>query len=166
MTSEWMRYDPNKLDTLRVTGRTAAALAGLGLPVDTYKMFFRNADRELEARELPEAGRSAFLGQYEDGVNTYWLSLADDSVWILRGYDDDPQQVGWVNSSVVALQKILEIWDGFIGSGVYEDNDRYDGLVAETIERAHEADPRAFEDEESWWSRVFEEIEYGVLAPE
>lgn len=74
--------------------------------------------------------------------------------------------MGRANSSVVALQKILEIWGSFIGSGVYEDDDRYDCLAAETIERAHEADPRTFEDEESWWSRVFEEIEYGVLAPE
>lgn len=71
MTSTWMRYDPKRLDTLRITGRCAAALTGLGLPVDAHKIFFRNTDRELEVRELPEAGRSVFLGQHEDGLNTY-----------------------------------------------------------------------------------------------
>lgn len=166
MAAEWRPYDNRRIASLGADGRYTAALVERGLPLDTYKMFFRNPDRELEVRDLPEVGRSAFLGQFEDGVNTYWLNLADGSVWILRGYDDGPQQTGWINSSVAALQEILGIWDSFIGSGVYEDDDRYEGLVTETIEQARQADPQAFEDEESWWSRVFEEIEFGVLAPE
>lgn len=115
MAEQWMPYDHQKLDRLQVTDLSANALLRSGLPVDTYKTFFRNAERELEVRELPEAGRSAFLGQYEEGVNTYWLSLADESVWIIRGYDDGPQQVGWVNSSVIAFQKYWKYGTASLG---------------------------------------------------
>ncbi|MFF4554411.1 hypothetical protein [Streptomyces sp. NPDC001422] len=34
------------------------------------------------------------------------------------------------------------------------------------LERARRSDPTVFEDDEAWWSRVFEEIELGVLVPE
>lgn len=166
MAAQWTPYDRGRLSDLAITGACAEALTGRGLPDDTYKMFFRNAERELEIRDLPEAGPCVFLGQYEDGVDTYWLRRDDESVWILSGYDDRPQRAGRINSSVTALQEILQIWDSFIGSEVYEDDDRYEGLVAETVESARQVDPQAFEDEESWWSRVFEEVEYGILAPE
>lgn len=46
-----------------------------------------------------------------------------------------------------------------------EDDNHYDDLVTDAPENARHADPEAFEDEESWWSRTFEEIENGILAP-
>lgn len=85
---------------------------------------------------------------------------------MLYGYDQGVQRVEKANSCVLALQEILQIWDDFIGSGVHEEDDCYEELVSSTIDGGRQADRDVFEDEESWWSRVFEEIEYGVLAPE
>ncbi|SDT81225.1 SUKH-4 immunity protein [Actinoplanes derwentensis] len=146
--------------------RAASALISPGLPVDERKLFVRNSTRELESRSLDGCGSAAFLGQYEDGVNTYWVSLRDGTVWMLFGYDDVPQRVARINTSVTALQALLALWDEFIGSGVHEDDDAYEGLVEDVLRRARQADPEMFDDEESWWSRVFEEVELGVLAPE
>ncbi|PWK52661.1 SUKH-4 immunity protein of toxin-antitoxin system [Actinoplanes xinjiangensis] len=94
------------------------------------------------------------------------MRLQDGAVWMLFGYDDVPQRTARINTSVAALQTILTLWDGFVGSGVHEDDDGYEELVGEVLRRAGEADPEMFENEESWWSRVFEEVELGVLAPE
>ncbi|MEV4282262.1 SUKH-4 family immunity protein [Actinoplanes xinjiangensis] len=94
------------------------------------------------------------------------MRLVDGAVWMLFGYDDVPRRTARINTSVTALQAILTLWDEFVGSGVHEDDDGYEELVEEVLRRAREPDPQMFEDEESWWSRVFEEVELGVLAPE
>ncbi|MEV4349018.1 SUKH-4 family immunity protein [Actinoplanes sp. NPDC049596] len=166
MSAEWLPYSVPLLRRIGVEANAVRALGGRGLPTDTYQMFSRVPRRELGTRELPACGVAAFLGQHEDGLNTYWVSVADGSVWILRGYDGGGQRVDRINSSVAGLQGVLAAWDEFIGSGVYEDDPTYDGLVADAIDRARRADQEAFEDEESWWSIVFEEVENGVLAPE
>lgn len=164
--AEWHPYDRLVLSELKIPDAVVNALSQVGLPVDTYKMFLRVPHRELELREISKVGQAVFLGDYEDGEKSYWLSAVDGSVWMAHGYAGTVQEFTRINSSAIALQRILGIWDGFIGSGVYEGNCRYESLVTEVVDQAHAADPSIFEDEESWWSRVFEEIEYGVLAPE
>ncbi|MBO0819842.1 MAG: SUKH-4 family immunity protein [Nocardiopsaceae bacterium] len=165
--AKWLPYKQRKLEDLGLSESCAEALLGRGLPKDTHQMFVRNAKRELEIRDLPGCGRSAFLGQFEDGDHTYWLCLSDESIWLLDGYDgDDEQETRWVNSSVTGLQGILAAWDDFMSSGLSEDDDQYDRAVSEATERAHQADLKAFEDDNSWWSLTFDEIENGVIGPE
>lgn len=165
--TQWLPYDARVLAQVCAPQDAAAALAEGGLPENAYELFVRNTIRELHVTSLPECGRAAFLGQHDDGSwNTYWLRLDDGSVWLARGGPDQPvESTSRINSSVSALQGVLEVWCSFIGSGVMESDDRYDDLVAETLERARNADPEAFEDEESWWSMTFEEVENGILAP-
>ncbi|WSP39418.1 hypothetical protein OG247_20405 [Streptomyces sp. NBC_01244] len=51
-------------------------------------MFVRDSGRELDVRDLPP-GRAAFLGAFEDGVNTYWRLIDSGEVWMVRGYEGD-----------------------------------------------------------------------------
>ncbi|MFG2901003.1 SUKH-4 family immunity protein [Streptomyces zaomyceticus] len=76
------------------------------------------------------------------------------------------QQYGLVNCSDAGPQNALEVWEAFTGSGRSDADDDYEDYVEDVIERARTCDPRVFEDEESWWSRVFEEVELGALVPE
>ncbi|MFD9722518.1 SUKH-4 family immunity protein [Streptomyces sp. NPDC059072] len=86
---------------------------------------------------------------------------------MVRGHDSDgDQQYGLANSSVAGLQNVLEVWEAFTRSGRSDADDDYEDYVEDVIERARQCDPTVFEDEESWWSRVFEEVELGVLVPE
>lgn len=126
----------------------------------------RDPDKELSVRELA-AGRAVFLGSFEDGVNSYWLLTDSGEVWMVRGYEGDPdEQYGLVNTSVDHLVEALRVWEAFVYSGKSDLEDDYDDWAHDVIDRARQADPRAFSDEESWWSRVFEEVELGVLVPE
>ncbi|MQY07482.1 SUKH-4 family immunity protein [Actinomadura macrotermitis] len=159
----WPPYDAGSLERLGLGGEAASALGGQGLPADCNRMFVRDPARELEVRDLPQ-GRAAFLGAFEDGVNTYWLLIDSGEVWMARGYEG--RQYGLVNSSVEGLQQILAAWVAFTRSGRSDEDDDYEDYVEDVIERARQSDPRVFEDEDSWWSRVFEEVELGVLAPE
>ncbi|KPC76938.1 hypothetical protein ADL27_49240, partial [Streptomyces sp. NRRL F-6602] len=47
-----------------------------GLPDDSNRMFVRDPRRELKVRELADVGAAAFLGDFEDGVNSYWLLVS------------------------------------------------------------------------------------------
>lgn len=125
----------------------------------------RHSARELEVRDLPR-GRAAFRGAFEDGVNTYWLLIESGEVWMVRGYEGAAdQQYALVNSSVAGLQQVLAVWEAFTCSGKSNADDDYEDYVEGLIERARLSDPSVFEDEEAWWSRVFEEVELGVLVP-
>ncbi|MFF3089521.1 SUKH-4 family immunity protein [Streptomyces nojiriensis] len=146
-------------------GEAVSGLGERGLPVDCDGMFVRDSDRELVVRDLPP-GRAAFLGAFEDCVNTYWLLIDSGEVWMVRGYEGDgDQQYGLVNSSVAALQKVLEVWEAFVCSGRSDTDDDYEDYVEDVVEQARQSDPGVFEDEEAWWSRVFEEVELGILVP-
>ncbi|MEU4275710.1 SUKH-4 family immunity protein [Streptomyces tanashiensis] len=79
---------------------------------------------------------------------------------------DGGQQYGLVNSSVAAPQKVLEVWEASSCSGRSDTDDDYEDFVEDVIGQARQSDPSVFEDEEAWWSRVFEEVELGVLVPE
>ncbi|MFJ3913698.1 SUKH-4 family immunity protein [Streptomyces vinaceus] len=156
----------SSLARLGVGGEAVSGLVERGLPLNCHRMFARDSGRELDVRDLPP-GRAAFLGAFEDGVNTYWLLIDSGEVWMVRGYDGDGgQQYERVNSSVAGLQNVLATWEAFVGSGKSDTDDDYEDYVEDVIDRARQSDPRAFEDEESWWSRVFEEVELGLLAPE
>ncbi|MFE3270036.1 SUKH-4 family immunity protein [Streptomyces sp. NPDC059215] len=162
----WLPYDAGALARLGVDGKAASGLVERGLPADCNRMFVRDTGRELEVRDLPP-GRAAFLGAFEDGVNTYWLLIDSGEVWMVRGYDGGgDQQYGLVNSSVAGLRDVLKVWEAFTGSGRSDADDDYEDYVEDVTERARQCDPRVFEDEESWWPRVFEEVELGVLVPE
>ncbi|MEW2586803.1 SUKH-4 family immunity protein [Streptomyces virginiae] len=163
----WHPYDTGTLARLG-PGGGAAELGERGLPADCDRMFVRDAGRELSVRELPQ-GRAAFLGAFEDGVNTYWLLVGTGEVWIVHGYEDPgdgcaDRRYGLVNTSVAGLQGVLEVWEGFLRSGRSEEDDGYEDFLADAVERARLCDPAVFEDEDSWWSRVFEEVELGVLG--
>ncbi|MFI8392661.1 SUKH-4 family immunity protein [Streptomyces sp. NPDC085540] len=143
-----------------------SGLGERGLPADCNRMFVRDPGRELEFRDSPP-GRATFLGAFEDGVNTYWLLIDSGEVWMIRGHEGDgDQQYGLVNSSVAGLQQVLEVWEAFVHSGKGDADDDYEDYLEDVIERARQSDPRVFEDEDAWWSRVFEEVELGVLVPE
>lgn len=163
--SEWQPCSESLLLALGAPESVRRALVSRGLPKDAFKMFVRVPERDLEEREN-EHGRFAFLGVFEDGGNSYWLNCVDGSVWMFRAGDSECQPWTQVNSSVAALQGILKAWDCFIGSGRREEEGDYEDFVATTVEAARAFDPSVFDDEESWWSRVFEEVEYGILAPE
>ncbi|WP_423832689.1 SUKH-4 family immunity protein [Streptomyces manipurensis] len=160
----WLPYDEHRLATVGVRGRAARVLVEQGLPADCHRMFVRDRDRELAVRELP-AGRAVFLGAFDDGVNTYWLLTGSGEVWMVRGYDAAEEQYGLVSTSVDHLVEVLRIWEGFLHSGRSDEDDDYEDWAAGVIERARRADPPVFTDEDSWWSRVFEEVELGVLGP-
>ncbi|MFI8456670.1 SUKH-4 family immunity protein [Kitasatospora sp. NPDC085464] len=51
-------------------------------------------------------------------------------------------------------------------TGRSEDDAAYEDYAADLLVRARQQDPAAFSDEDGWWSRVFEEVELGVLGPE
>ncbi|WP_331768217.1 SUKH-4 family immunity protein [Embleya sp. NBC_00896] len=162
----WLPYDASALASLGVNAGAACELGEPGLPADCNRMFVRYSDRELEVRDLPQ-GRAAFLGGFEDGVNTYWLLIDSGEVWMVRGYGGDvDQQYGLVNSSVAGLQRVLNVWEGFLCSGKSEADEDYEDFIGDVIEQARQSDPGVFEDEDSWWARVFEEVELGVLGPE
>ncbi|MFJ3176685.1 SUKH-4 family immunity protein [Streptomyces roseus] len=132
----------------------------------TAKSKYPHHRRKLNVRDLPP-GRAAFLGAFEDGVNTYWLLVDSGEVWMVRGYaDDEDQRYGLVNSSIAGLQNVLAVWEAFACSGKSDADDDYEDYVEDMSERARQCDQRVFEDEDSWWSRVFEEVELGVLVPE
>lgn len=162
----WLPYDASALAGLGVGREAVFGLGKRGLPADCNRMFVRDSGRELEVRDLPP-GRAAFLGAFEDGVNTYWLLIDSGEVWMVRGYDSDgDQQYGLVNSSVAGLQNVLEVWEAFAWSGRSDVDDDYEDYIEDVLERARQSDPVVFEDNEAWWSRVFEEVELGVLVPE
>ncbi|WP_407836594.1 SUKH-4 family immunity protein [Streptomyces sp. DSM 116496] len=162
----WLPYDSSALASLGVGAGAVSDLGERGLPADCNRMFVRDLDRELSVRDLPQ-GRAAFLGAFEDGANTYWLLIDSCEVWMVRGYEGDvDEQYGLVNSSVAGLQRMLKIWEAFVYSGKSEAEDDYEDFVENVIEQARQSDPDVFEDEDSWWSRVFEEVELGALGPE
>ncbi|WP_308114551.1 SUKH-4 family immunity protein [Streptomyces sp. ISL-12] len=162
----WSPYDVAALRRAGLGSDEVELLSERGLPEDVHRMFVRNADRELELAESPATGPLVFLGDFEDGVNSYYLSKTDGSVWMKKGYADEQSSFIRVNTSLNSLQRILYIWELFVCSGVHEEDDLYDSLVERTVAAAEDADPEVFEDEEGWWPRVFEEVELGVLAPE
>ncbi|WP_342611334.1 MULTISPECIES: SUKH-4 family immunity protein [Streptomyces] len=164
-----VRWLPFKEATMRSAGLRAEdreLLSVRGLPDDSNRMFVRDPRRELEVRELADVGAAAFLGDFEDGVNSYWLSVSAGSVWMKKGYGLDEGDVSLANTTLRAFQEMLRIWEEFVFSGVHEESDAYELLVEWTLAKAEERDPVVFEDEESWWARVFEEVELGSLAPE
>lgn len=165
-TVRWLPFSEMGLRPLGLTSEDVRLLSERGLPEDSNRMFVRNPSRELEVREIPQVGPVVFLGEFEDGVNSYWLSANSGSVWMEKGYENSGGGFTRVNSSLRALQETLKIWEEFIFSGVHEEDETYDALVERVVAEAGDVDPEIFENEESWWPRVFEEIELGSLAPE
>ncbi|MGW7455018.1 SUKH-4 family immunity protein [Streptomyces sp. NPDC054787] len=107
-------------------GGEESELVEPGLPTDGDRMFVRDSGRERDVRDLPP-GRAAFLGAFEDGVNTYWLLIESGEVWMVRGYEGDgDQQNGLVDSSVAGLRNVLEVWEAFTFSGKSEADDDYE----------------------------------------
>ena len=160
----WSPYDAVRLAELGAPAAAAAALTGRGLPENAYEHFVRVPERELEQDVLPECGDAAFLGHAWDGFNnTYWLSLTDGSVWMRYGqYQEPPDHMMRINSSVGALQSILAVYlaFGFNGSDRIVGAEEHEALVNQSVIHAVAADPTVFEDDENWWSQTFQEIEF------
>lgn len=169
-TGSWLAYDAERLARIGAPDSSVSALTGRGLPGSAHDLFVRVPARELQVADLPECGRAAFLAQAGDGYwNTYWLSLRDGSIVMRYGKQDEPvDHVKRINTSVTALQAVLEAWCDYKDSGLTPaDGEAYEHLVINTITRAVSADPEAFHDEQAWWPTTFEEVEYtlpGILS--
>ncbi|MFC1438207.1 SUKH-4 family immunity protein [Streptacidiphilus sp. N1-10] len=161
----WQPFDVAAVRAAGVGAEVGRTLEDPGLPVNCIGLFVRNAELELLVRDLP-CGRAVCLGAFEDGVNSYWLALDSGEVWMAYGYEGGPQRFALANSSVAALQRMLRLWESFVLSGRSEDDEDHEDYIADLLDQAQQEDPDAFGDEDAWWSRVFEEVELGVLGPE
>ncbi|MFE2871517.1 hypothetical protein [Embleya sp. NPDC059259] len=95
------------------------------------------------------------------------MLLDSGEVWMLHDYERDAgRRYRLVDSSVSGLRRVPRIREGFVHSGKREADDDHDDYVEDVIEQARQGDPAMSEDEDSWRSRVFEEVELGVLGPE
>jgi hypothetical protein len=167
-SAQAMPWEPFEVAAVRAAGvrpDVERALVDPGLPVNCIGMFVRDAALELQVRDLP-SGRATCLGVFEDGVNSYWLVIDSGEVWMAYGYEGSSQRFALVNSSVPAFQRLLRLWEAFVLSGRSEGDEDCEDYVAGLLDRAEREDPAAFGDEDAWWSRVFEEVELGVLGPE
>ena len=108
-----VRWLPFKEATMRSAGLRAEDRELL--PDDSNRMFVRDPRRELEVRELADVGAAAFLGDFEDGVNSYWLSVSAGSVWMKKGYGLDEGDVSLANTTLRAFQRALSpVPDGVV----------------------------------------------------
>jgi hypothetical protein len=127
----------------------------------TPRFFVPAGERESRAAELPGVGAADLLGRSPDGLDTYWLSAVDGSVWAGRGKPDEPvEEAHGINSSLEAFRAILAATHDFEAADLDEQDEGYEELVFATIVRAVSADPGVFEDEEGRWPLYFEELEY------
>ena len=160
----WRPYDAETLARIAAPEAAISALTGRGLPENAYDHFKRVPDRELEVGDLPGCGPAAFLGQVEDGFNnTYWLSLRDGSVWMRYGQQDGPvERARRINTSVPALQAVLDAWCAFDGprGSVANDPPAYEQLLDTFVLGAVSADPEIYTDPEGWWPRTLEQAGY------
>jgi hypothetical protein len=161
-TPEWSPYDAAALARIGAPAGAAQALAGRGLPRNAFEVFVRSPERELQVDELPGSGPAAFLADYTDDANSFWLALGDGSVWMRWGAPDEPaEDTQAINTSVQGLQGVLGAWCDLKASGLDEnDEQEYEDAVTTTIIRAVSADPEAFRDEEGWWPNFFVELQY------
>lgn len=161
----WPVFDEAVLTGLGAPASAVAALTGRGLPVEAPASFVRDGGRELSRADLPGCGVVLFLGRSQDGVDTYWLSLADGSVWAGQSKASDPiDDTHRINTSVAAFQDILAAVSDFEDAGLEEDDKGYEDLVCATIVRAVSADPVVFEEENGKWPVFFEELEYTITS--
>ena len=158
----WRPFEGETLERLGAPESALDALARQGLPDNAFEVYIRDPARELDVADLPKFGQAVFLGRYTDEWNTYWLRLADGSVWMRWGMLDQPaESTQRINTSVASFQAVLSAWCDLKSSGIDEtDEEAYEDLVAATIVRAVSADPQIFADGESWWPVFFEELEY------
>lgn len=106
---------------------------------------------------------AAFLGQVWDGFDdTYWLSLADGSVWMRYGGHDAPvDHMKRINTSVEALQAILAVYEAYARAESDEPGEQArEDLIGQAVVHAVAADPGVFADDENWWPQTFLEIEF------
>lgn len=158
----WRPFDRASLERLGVPVSALDVLAGRGLPENAFEVYVRDPARELDVADLPECGRAVFLGRYTDEWNTYWLRVADGSVWMRWGMLDQPaESTQRINTSVDSFQAVLGAWCDLKSAGIDEsDEGAYEDAVAATVVCAVSADPEIFADGESWWPVFFEELEY------
>lgn len=161
---EWRPYDPGELGRVAAPEAAVAALTGRGLPDNAYQHFNRVPQRELEVAPLPGCGPAAFLGRVEDGFNnTYWLSLRDGSVWMRYGRQDGPVEFAKrINTSVTALQAVLDAWCAFDGPrhGLGDDPRAYERLLDTFVLDAVRADPEIYTDPDGWWPITLQQVGY------
>lgn len=161
---EWRPYDAGELARIAAPEAAVAALTRRGLPGNAHHHLNRVPDRELEVAPLPGCGPAAFLAQVEDGFNnTYWLSLRDGSVWMRYGRQAGPVEFAKrINTSVAALQAVLDAWCAFDGPrhGLGDDPRAYEQLLDTFVLDAVRADPEIFADPEGWWPRTLEQAGY------
>lgn len=99
---------------------------------------------------------------WEGENNSYWLGLADGSVWMRYGSPDEPvDHMKRINASVETLQSVLAVYEAYVRGesddlGVPEREE----LIGQTVIHAVAADPEVFEDDENWWPQTFLEVEF------
>lgn len=159
---EWTPYDAAALERAGVPRDAAVALAGQGLPHNAYEVFIRDPVCELSVADLPGCGPAAFLANYSDEGNSYWVSLSDGSVWMRWGTPDEPaDDARKINTTVGGLQGVLAAWCDLKATGIDEsDEERYGQAVTTTVVAAVSSDPAVFTGEEGWWANFFFELEF------
>jgi hypothetical protein len=141
-------------------------LASSDVPAVVEGMFYTNETLVVRPVEGPN-GSYVILGQNDESEAGFFAAMTDGHVVYLGGEYDD-RESRFVNSSVEFFLLFLSEWNGFIVAGVQVGEDE-DAIIRKGMRikrRLRKVDQAAFRDEESWWSRVYEEVEYGVLGPE
>ncbi|HTJ67420.1 MAG TPA: SUKH-4 family immunity protein [Actinospica sp.] len=161
-TPGWSPYDLGALGRAKVPRTAATVLGGRGLPHNAYEIFIRDQTRELSVAELPGCGPAAFLADYTDQDNSYWVSLSDGSIWMRWGAPGHPaHEAARINTTVGGLQSVLAAWCDLKACGLDEnDGEDYEQAVAAAVVRAVGGDADAFADDEGWWPSFFLELEF------
>ena len=158
----WNPYEPAALERAGLPHAAARALAGRGLPHNAYEIFIRAPERELIVAEVPGCGPAAFLANYTDEDNSYWVSTADGSVWMRWGKPDQPaDDTRKINTSISGLQGVMAAWCDLKATGLDENDDEaYSEAVSAAVLHAVSSDPDAFTNDEGWWPNFFVELEF------
>lgn len=161
-TPEWRPFSVSALEHAALPSAAIDALAERGLPHNAYEVFIRDPERELAVAELPGCGPAAFLANYADDSNSYWISQGDGSIWMRWGGPDEPaDNTQQINTSPQGLQGILAAWCDLKAAGLGEnDGDAYEDAVNQTVIQAVSSDPPAFANEEGWWQNFLLELEF------
>ncbi|MBR7824695.1 SUKH-4 family immunity protein [Actinospica sp. MGRD01-02] len=161
-TPEWTPYDPDTLEHAEVPQHAADALGGRGLPHNAYEIFIRDSVRELNGADLPDCGPAAFLANYTDEDNSYWVSLTDGLVWMRWGKADEPaDDTEQMNTTVQGLQGVLAAWCDLKATGLDENaEEEYEHAVNVAVVAAVSSDPAAFTDDDGWRPNFFPELEF------
>jgi SUKH-4 immunity protein len=138
-------------------------LATVGLPAAIEGMFYSDRERLLRPRSIGGVDYYELGTNEEEPAGSFMARRADGGV---RHLWEDGSEPRFVNSGVGAFVAFLAGWAGFLEDFRGVDDERTVARAGRRLQRRlRRIDRQAFRDEASWWSMVFEEVEYGILGP-